>query len=48
MNRLSEEQESFFETKGSLIIKNLLSSKEIGFSNRPYNYFLSNEIDVVK
>ena len=48
MNRLSKEQRSFFEAEGYLVVKDLLSPKEIDYYGSLYNSFLSNEIDVAK
>lgn len=48
MNRLSKEQLTFFQTEGYLVIKNLLSPKDINYYSTLYNSFLSNEIDATK
>lgn len=42
---ISEEQKSFFEQEGYLVVENLISSSEVDYYSNLYNSFLDNSID---
>ena len=48
MNILTNEQLTFFKTEGYLLVKNLLSMKEMSYYDKLYDSFLSNEIDAAR
>ncbi|MCK0158278.1 phytanoyl-CoA dioxygenase family protein [Cellulophaga sp. F20128] len=48
MKLLSQQQKSFFEAEGYLVIDNLLSEEEVVFYSDLYESFLDNTIDVSK
>ncbi len=48
MRVISEEQKSFFKTEGYLVVKNLLTPKEVVYYSDLYDSFLDNSIDASK